>query len=603
MASRLEAIQKHVIRDLKPGTNEVRVDSFPQNRQTALKWNGWGFKGAGFELNESGVITFQGEQYDFGGTELPALRQWMEEERGIDLSKMQGTVPFPSDATRPIPDSQHAFLQAVGDDHGGISHAMDDRVFHSHGHTCQEIYALRNGDLGRVPDLVIWPRHHDDVVKIVQAANACDVVIIPFGGGTSVTGAVQCPEKETRMIVSLDTSKMNRILWINSQNMTARIEAGVTGQALERKLAEFGVCTGHTPDSYEFSTLGGWIATRASGMKKNIYGNIEDMVIQVRLVTTRGVMEMSQEAPRMSAGPSVNEMVMGSEGTLGVITEATVKIAKLPEASLYNSIAFPTFKQGIDCMNEIALRRLRPASIRLMDNEQFVFGRALKPAEASMFGRIMDSLKTFYVTKVKGFDPKNMAVATLLLEGNAQAIKKEEAEILGIAYKYGGIAGGEENGRRGYLLTFVIAYLRDIAMDYQAVAESFETSIPHSCVENLCRNVKDRILDVCREEGVKHEPYASSRVTQLYDTGVCVYFYFGFVYEGLPDPMATFHRVEVAAREEVLANGGSISHHHGVGKVRKKWFEGTVSTPAVKAIQGVKSALDPNNIFASGNLT
>eukprot|EP00041_Stephanoeca_diplocostata_P024788 m.636868 g.636868 ORF g.636868 m.636868 type:complete len:169 (-) comp22600_c0_seq4:2020-2526(-) len=141
-------------------------------------------------------------------------------------------------------------------------------------------------------------------------------------------------------------------------------------------------------------------------------------------------------------------------------------------------------------------------------------------------------VKTFYVTRVKGFGKQDLCVATLLFEGEQDVVDRQQEIIYEIAGRYNGIKGGEENGKRGYLLTFVIAYIRDIAFDYRYIAESFETSCPHSCVENLCRNVKDTIYRVCAEEGVQGEPYASCRVTQLYDTGVCVYFYFGFLHTG-----------------------------------------------------------------------
>eukprot|EP00038_Savillea_parva_P014514 m.11169 g.11169 ORF g.11169 m.11169 type:complete len:635 (-) comp2826_c0_seq1:26-1930(-) len=584
----------------QPG-DEIRVPAFPMHRQEVLKWNGWGYRDSGFKINEDGIVLFEGERYDFGGTLLPDFLKWMQEERGIDLDKTSFPQP-PFTGEIPPPVRNDAFVRAVEGQHGGLSFDNEDRLFRSHGHTCQEIFALRHGRPGRVPDAVIWPEHHDHVEAIVKAAHEHNTVIIPFGGGTTVSGAVLCPEGETRMIVSLDTSKMNRILWIDMENMMARIECGVVGQALEEKLATYGVCTGHTPDSYEFSTLGGWVATRASGMKKNIYGNIEDLVIRAKMVTPTGTIEKSVQSPRMSAGPDVNELILGSEGTLGVVTEVTMKIRKLPEKVVYDSLVFPTFKQGVDCLLEVARRRLQPASIRLIDNEQFQFGRAMAAEKHGLLEILMDQIKTFYVTSIKGFGKTDLAVATLLFEGDAEEVKTQQATIHEIASKYGAIIGGEENGKRGYLLTFVIAYIRDIAFDYRYIAESFETSCPHSCVESLCRNVKERLYSLCAEEGIVGTPYASCRVTQVYDTGCCVYFYFGFLHTGLKDPMQSFHNVEVGAREEVLANGGNISHHHGIGKVRKQWYVQTNSPVGASMVRAVKEKVDPKNIFAVGNL-
>jgi len=251
----------------------------------------------------------------------------------------------------------------------------DDRLFHSHGHNLHEIYNLKFiGKFERVPDIIIWPKCHQDVVNLIQLATVHNVVIIPFGGGTNVTGALECPESEIRMIVSLDTSQMNKILWIDHRNLTAKVESGIIGQDLDRFLSLYNFCTGHEPDSLEFSSLGGWISTRASGMKKNIYGNIEDLVIHVRMVTPQGTIERNCSVPRISSGPDVQQLIIGSEGTLGVITEAIIKLRPIPQCKKYGSFVFPQFENGYLFVREVALKRLKPASIRLMDNEQFIFG-------------------------------------------------------------------------------------------------------------------------------------------------------------------------------------------------------------------------------------
>lgn len=204
------------------------------------------------------------------------------------------------------------------------------------------------------------------------------------------------------------------------------------------KLGERGYCTGHEPDSMEFSTLGGWVATRASGMKKNQYGNIEDLLVHLTVVTPRGTIQKNCMVPRLSNGPDIHQFVLGSEGTIGVITDATLKIRPLPQCVKYGSVAFPNFEDGIRFMREVARQRyslfhfhllrtkyldgdslsLRcaPASIRLLDNEQFSFGQALKYEHGSTLQSFIDGLKKFYVTKIKGFDPKQICAATLLFE-------------------------------------------------------------------------------------------------------------------------------------------------------------------------------------------
>lgn len=574
----------------------------PRRRQEIMKWNGWGYSDTKFLFNKKGQAEFTGKRYRLSGMIIPALKEWFEGTFGASMQHKSPAAPVLNSGAVQPPTLNEAFLEELKSTGIPFSHDAEDRVYRAHGHCLHEIFALREGKVGRVPDMVVWPNCHDDVVKIVELACKHDVCLIPYGGGTSVSSGLECPTEETRCIVSVDTSQMNRILWIDEKNLTAHVEAGIVGQDLERLLNESGYCTGHEPDSMEFSSLGGWVATRASGMKKNIYGNIEDLVVHVKMVTPQGVIEKSCRGPRMSTGPDIHHFIMGSEGTLGVVTEVTMKIRPMPEYQKYGSVVFPNFEQGVACLREVAKQRCAPASIRLMDNEQFKFGHALKPQVSSMFTSFLDGLKKFYVTKFKGFDPDRLCVATLLFEGGREKVLQHEKQVYDIAAKFGGLAAGEDNGQRGYMLTFVIAYLRDLGMEYYVIGESFETSVPWDRVLDICRNVKARIIGECKNKGVQFQPLSTCRVTQTYDTGACVYFYFAFNYRGLSDPVHVYEQVERAAREEILANGGSLSHHHGVGKLRKEWMRETVSNVGMGMLQSVKDYVDPKNIFGNRNL-
>ncbi|KAM6174297.1 alkyldihydroxyacetonephosphate synthase, peroxisomal [Erethizon dorsatum] len=574
----------------------------PKKRQEVMKWNGWGYNDSKFFLNKKGQVELTGKRYPLSGVALPTLKDWIQNTFGTSLdSKTTSKASLnPSDTPPSIVNED--FLHELKETNISYSQEADDRVFRAHGHCLHEIFLLREGMFQRIPDIVLWPTCHDDVVKIVNLACKYNLCIIPIGGGTSVSYGLMCPADETRTIISLDTSQMNRILWVDENNLTAHVEAGITGQELERQLKESGYCTGHEPDSLEFSTVGGWISTRASGMKKNIYGNIEDLVVHMKVVTPRGVIEKSCQGPRMSTGPDIHHFIMGSEGTLGVITEATIKIRPTPEYQKYGSVAFPNFEQGVACLREIAKQRCAPASIRLMDNQQFQFGHALKPQVSSIFTSFLDGLKKFYITKFKGFDPNQLSVATLLFEGDREKVLQHEKQVYDIAAKFGGLAAGEDNGQRGYLLTYVIAYMRDLGLEYYIIGESFETSAPWDRVVDLCRNVKERIRRECKEKGVQFAPFSTCRVTQTYDAGACIYFYFAFNYRGISDPLAVFEQTEAAAREEILANGGSLSHHHGVGKLRKQWLKESISDVGFGMLKSVKEYVDPSNIFGNRNL-
>nr|XP_002749324.3 alkyldihydroxyacetonephosphate synthase, peroxisomal isoform X1 [Callithrix jacchus] len=576
--------------------------TIPKKRQEVMKWNGWGYNDSKFIFNKKGQIELTGKRYPLSGMGLPTFKEWIQNTLGVNVEHKTTSKASLNPSDTPPSVVNEDFLHDLKGTNISYSQEADDRVFRAHGHCLHEIFLLREGMFERIPDIVLWPTCHDDVVKIVNLACKYNLCIIPIGGGTSVSYGLMCPADETRTIISLDTSQMNRILWVDENNLTAHVEAGITGQELERRLKESGYCTGHEPDSLEFSTVGGWVSTRASGMKKNIYGNIEDLVVHIKMVTPRGIIEKSCQGPRMSTGPDIHHFIMGSEGTLGVITEATIKIRPVPEYQKYGSVAFPNFEQGVACLREIAKQRCAPASIRLMDNKQFQFGHALKPQVSSIFTSFLDGLKKFYITKFKGFDPNQLSVATLLFEGDREKVLQHEKQVYDIAAKFGGLAAGEDNGQRGYLLTYVIAYIRDLALEYYVLGESFETSAPWDRVVDLCKNVKERITRECKEKGVQFAPFSTCRVTQTYDAGACIYFYFAFNYRGISDPLTVFEQTEAAAREEILANGGSLSHHHGVGKLRKQWLKESISDVGFGMLKSVKEYVDPNNIFGNRNL-
>ncbi|XP_065190738.1 alkyldihydroxyacetonephosphate synthase, peroxisomal-like [Sycon ciliatum] len=585
-----------------PSSGDQRA--FPVKRQEELKWNGWGYLDSGFRMNENGQIEFHGKRYLIGGQELPHLRDYLEQHLGLDESMYRPPRELPNEADIAPPVLNKSFIADLTERVKDIlqSSAIMDRVVHSHGHTLEEMYAMCYGKMSRYVDYVVWPSNHDDVLQIVECAAQHNVCLIPCGGATNVSGALMCPTNEKRMIVSVDMTKMNRVLWVDKENLTVHAEAGIIGQDLEHELGKLGFCTGHEPDSMELSSLGGWIATRASGMKKNVYGNIEDLVVRIRMVTPKGTMEKSCMVPRLSAGPDIHHMMMGSEGMFGIVTEATLRIRPVPQTRKYGSILFPDFTNGVGFMREIAKQRCAPASIRLVDNEQFQLGHAMKGPPGSMFTTWMDAMKKLYVTKFKGYDPQTLTGCTLLFEGTKEEVAIQEKRVYSIAAQFRGMAGGEENGRRGYLLTFLIAYIRDFGLQYLFVGDSFETSVPWPRVLSLCRNVKDCLRRECSKLNLVHPPLISCRVTQTYDCGACVYFYMAINSKGLADPVAAADTLEVAARNEILASGGSVSHHHGIGKLRKKWVTETLSSEGVAAIRALKDHIDPKNIFGANNL-
>jgi len=205
-----------------------------------------------------------------------------------------------------------------------------ERILHSHGADLEALWQLRYERLGRCVDLIVYPNSTEDCENLVQLAIKHDVMLVPFGGGTNVTKSLTLPKEEKRMIVSVDMERMTSIKWVDKENNMACIQAGVSGKNLERDLAEYGMTTGHEPDSSEFSTVGGWVSTRASGMKKNTYGNIEDIFCNCTVVTPTGTFTKTNLWPRVSNGPDISQIIMGSEGNIGIITDVVLMVKPLP---------------------------------------------------------------------------------------------------------------------------------------------------------------------------------------------------------------------------------------------------------------------------------
>jgi alkyldihydroxyacetonephosphate synthase len=586
---------------VKDAGGRIVPDHSPHSPQDTESLDVWGFRDSAFRILPNGNVVLTGSRYALSGMELPDLLPWIRGLFGVDLP-IHDThdSAYPPDI--PPPRESPAFLGEVRGllpEHA-FSTDPEIRLRHGHGHTLEEMYAIKYGRLERVPDLVVFPETEEQVEGLVAAAVRHDVCLVPYGGGTNVTDALRCPPDEDRAIVSVDLSRLDRILWIDPVNLMACIQAGAVGRRIQAGLAEHGFTMGHEPDSVEFSTLGGWIATFASGMKKNRYGNIEDLVLDVHVVTPRGPIGRATAAPRESVGVDPRRWLFGSEGTLGIVTRAVVKIFPLPEVQRYDALLFPTFEAGIGFLYDLTREAVPPASVRLVDNVQFQLSQTLKPKPNRMQA-LRRRLERLVVTKLKGFDPTRMVACTLVYEGSRHEVRAQEKAVRRLARRRGGMRAGAENGKRGYQLTFGIAYIRDFVMRHYVLGESFETSVPWSGALALCDRVKRRLVDECSRRGVPGKPFVTVRLTQVYQTGVCVYFYFGFYHKGMPDPVQTYADLERCARDEILLCGGSLSHHHGVGKLRCGFLPRILTPVALEWAAEVKRAVDPANVFGIAN--
>ncbi|PYH44744.1 FAD-binding oxidoreductase [Aspergillus saccharolyticus JOP 1030-1] len=570
----------------------------------------WGFEDTRYSVNAAGNLEISGSRYCTSGQELPSLFLWAKSALGLKDDTF--AVPQPSlYPPRLLPATiNEDFIKRVTaevlQDKEQLSQEKTVRIRHGHGQTQQEIYGLNfsSKTVGRVPDVVVFPAGVEEVWRLVQLATECDVCMIPFGGGTNVSQALRCPATEARMIISVDMQRMARIRWVDKVNRLACIEAGAVGQVIEHNLGEKGFCLGHEPDSIEFSTLGGWIATKASGMKRLRYGNIEDLVMDVEAVTAAGVWPFAPAlVPRDSVGANPKHLLFGSEGTTAIITAAIVKLQPLPSVRTYDCLLFSSFETGVQFMQAMsqASRHVQPASLRLVDSAQLQLSQALRPRPGRA-GQVKQRLQTAYLQYVQRFKFSETVACTLLFEETLEEIRSQQRLVHKTSRSFHGLHAGTQSGRHGYELTFSIAYLRDFIMRYGIFGESFETSCPWTKVNALRRQVRERVAKEHRVRDLPGRPFLSCRISQVYETGATVYFYLGLYMVDVKDPSGVYAEIEAAARDEILKCGGSLSHHHGVGKLRQRFLRRAVTDMSLTLNAKIKREIDPGNIFGCGNL-
>lgn len=366
---------------------------------------------------------------------------------------------------------------------------------------------------------------------------------------------------------------------------------------------------GHEPDSVEFSTLGGWIATKASGMKRSKYGNIEDIVVSTRIVSPGGVIwkgssDRQTVSGRHSEGMDVQTFAFGSEGCLGIITSAVIRVWPLPEVRKFDSVMFQNFEDGLHFLRSLAReQRMIPSSVRLLDNAHFRLGQALRPDEPTWFHQAKDTMvkamASLYLPK--DFGPDSVVCATINYEGSNHEVREQMTTVKHLSRMYGGIMLGPRVGKAGYELTYMIAYLRDFAMTYHILGESFETFVQWSKIETLISATKERIIAEHTSRLLPGVPFIGCRVTQLYHEGACLYFYLCMSFDGVDRASSVFADLERAARDEILKQGGSLSHHHGLGKLRSSFAKLRSSPEFQNVVTSIKDSIDKDNIFGARN--
>ncbi|MHA1870328.1 MAG: FAD-binding oxidoreductase [Promethearchaeota archaeon] len=414
--------------------------------------------------------------------------------------------------------------------------------------------------------VICWPENEDEVVKILKIANERKIPVIPYGEGSGVVGAA-IPVYGGIMV---DLKRMNKILEINPLDLTVKVQVGANGKWLERELEKKGFLIGHVPQSFHTSTVGGWIAHRAAGQFSTKYGKIEDIVLSMRVVTPTGEIIDTKLYPRASNGPQVERLFLSSEGTLGIVTSATLKMWPYPEKREGVAYVFDSLEQTLDATRTILQRQVYPAVIRIYDQ--------------------IETERHFYNISIA----KNRLMVVFICEGTKDIVDFEVSEVKKGCEQFGGQDAGQEPVQHWFNTRFVVKE----ASEFGPKGMIFDT-IEVSCMWSQAKQLYDNVVKRMKE--VPGNVLISGHASHFYPNGICFYFTFGAVPHEDMTPNEVYRACWDAAMKGTLEAGGSISHHHGIGLSRTRWMKEEHKN-MLDLMKRIKKVLDPNNIMNPGKL-
>jgi alkyldihydroxyacetonephosphate synthase len=548
-----------------------------------MKWWGWGVEGVSFHHENK-----------------PAFRPFVINAIDLDVNTAPAAPMSLDDLAIPAPLIGDQLLTELTDAVGAENAAQDDldRIVHTYGKSARDLLRVRAGDIPRVPDVVVYPGNEADVQLIVDRAVAADAVIIPYGGGSNISGSLHAPEDETRPVISLDLGRLNQVIDIDEDSGLARIQAGAQGPDLEEQLAVRGWTLGHFPDSFTHSTLGGWVATRSSGMQSDKYGDISDIARGMRVVMPGKVLEI-RPLPHTSTGPSVREMVLGSEGRLGVITEVTVQVHRIPEVRLILGYLFPSWEAGLAAMQEISTSDAHPSITRVSDAKETAFSFATRKKSGRISISSLISKGMMKVLQRRGWKLDEVCLSFIGYEGGKAHVARQKAIVKDIVSRHGGIVVGKGPGELYDQKKFDTPYIRDFLLDRGAIGDVSETAAPWSKLLPLYTNVLAAAEKVYAHLGVAG--WIMCHLSHSYHSGACLYFTFAFKHDGV-DPLGQYEPLKNAIQQAFVDSGGTLSHHHAVGTEHAAWLEQDISAAGVHMIDGLFTAMDPGRNLNPGKI-
>jgi len=522
------------------------------------RWNGWGDESVTYGLSSSAQRYLQGHI----GPGTP-----QEDVRLREVSVPPSRLP----------------------DHPLVERGREVRVRYSRGESFPDLVALRSGEIGAFPDGVAFPTRESEVADLLSYARRTEASVIPWGGGTSVVGGVN-PRPGGRPTLTVSLERMWRLKDLDAESMLATFEPGVRGPWLEAQLRGWGYTLGHFPQSFEYSTLGGWISTRSSGQQSLRYGRMEDLFRGGRVLTPEGSLYLPP-FPASAAGPDLRHLVLGSEGRLGLITEAAVRVRPLPEEERFWGVALPTWEAGVETARTIAQEPIPLSMLRLSD-----------PTETS--SQLHQALNPYVRRLLEGLlarrglrEEKSLMI--LGATGSPPSVRRARSRAAEVARAHGGVAIGDVAGREWRNNRFRVPYLRNALWERGWAVDTLETATVWSEVIPTARSVLRALRETLEDERV----LAMAHLSHVYPTGASLYFTLFFrLAAGSESTLQRWQALKSAASRAIVGRGATITHQHGVGTDHLPYVEKEKGEQGLAMLEALAGSVDPDAILNPGKL-
>ena len=534
----------------------------PSVPRDEISWSGWGDPAQASALPD-------------------ALRELLRDALGVSPGNatqppaIAGVELAPPRLDPAIEDELRALL---GAEHVHCDH--DSRARHARGKSTIDLLEVRAAGPLTAPDAVLVPGSHDEILAVLAVCSGRGVAVVPFGGGTSVVGGVAPEAGRFAGLVALDTRRLNALVTLDEESRLAVLEPGLRGPEAEALLAQRGYTLGHFPQSFEYATLGGFAAARSSGQASAGYGRFDDRVLALRLATPAGTLALGR-APKSAAGPDLRQLVLGSEGTLGVITALTVAVNPAPEQRVYEGWRLPSFREGAAMLRRLAQDGPPATILRLSDEAETALNLA-RPQE---------------LTAGEPTTSPGGCLAIVGWEGETAEVARRHAATAELLRTAGGepVPGAGDAWESG---RYRAPYVRDALLDAGALVETVETVTFWSGLPALYAAVGHALREALTRQGTP--PAVLCHISHVYPAGASLYFTVACAQ--LKDPVAQWRAAKAAAATAILAAGGSISHHHGVGADHRDPYAQEIGPLGVALLHAVKRTLDPAGILNPGIL-